>query len=429
MTKNILNLSCQRQIKLFFLSSCLWGLQTSVIQAQIIPDNTLGAESSIVNQINDKLQQIDGGAVRGSNLFHSFQEFSIQEGNSAYFTNPTGIFNILTRVTGDNPSHILGTLGVLGNANLYLINPNGIIFGANAQLDLTGSFYASTSPSLILPDGSLFSATNPQAPPLLTVTATAPIGFVMEGQTGDIINQGNLQVGQGQTLYINGRSVTNTGNLTAEGGNIFLLGDNLTIDGTATLDVSATTGGGNIYLGGDIRRTGNLPTALSTYIGENVNLNADGLLTGNGGNVIIYAEDLTTFRGTVTARGGVISGDGGFVEVSGKENLIFQGDVNASAVNGLAGTLLIDPENLTIKDGAGENEVNIIYEENLENLSGDINVILEADNNITIENLADDELTFQAGSGEVTFTADGDSDGVGDVIMNDVVDSIRALGK
>ncbi|MGK7945617.1 MAG: filamentous hemagglutinin N-terminal domain-containing protein [Microcystaceae cyanobacterium] len=194
MAQNIFNSPFKKQLTIGLLSSCLWSLSTSVIQAQIIPDNTLGAEASIVNQINDKLQQIDGGAVRGGNLFHSFQEFSIQEGNSAYFTNPTGIFNILTRVTGDNPSQIFGTLGVDGGANLYLINPNGIIFGANAQLDISGSFYASTSPSLILPDGSLFSATNPQAPPLLTVTATAPIGFVLEGQTGDIINQGNLQV-------------------------------------------------------------------------------------------------------------------------------------------------------------------------------------------------------------------------------------------
>ncbi len=78
--------------------------------------------------------------ARGANLFHSFREFNVEEGRSAYFTNPAPIENILSRVTGDNPSQILGKLGVLGNANLFLINPNGIIFGQNASLDVRGSF-------------------------------------------------------------------------------------------------------------------------------------------------------------------------------------------------------------------------------------------------------------------------------------------------
>ncbi len=72
--------------------------------------------------------------MRGCNLFHSFQEFNVDEGRGVYFSNPDNIVNILSRVTGDNISQILGTLGVLGNANLFLINPNGIVFGPNARL-------------------------------------------------------------------------------------------------------------------------------------------------------------------------------------------------------------------------------------------------------------------------------------------------------
>ena len=116
----------------------------STASAQVTPDGTLGAESSVVtpnvdvNGVNS--DRIDGGAIRGANLFHSFQEFNVGEGLGVYFSNPTGIENILTRVTGGNISNILGTLGVLGNADLFLINPNGIFFGPNARLDLGGSF-------------------------------------------------------------------------------------------------------------------------------------------------------------------------------------------------------------------------------------------------------------------------------------------------
>ena len=120
-----------------------FGVSESV-SAQIVPDNTLGTEGSTVTpnvNINGiQGDQIKGGAIRGANLFHSFAQFNIGEGRGAYFTPPIGILNILSRVTGANRSDISGRLGVLGNANLFLINPNGIVFGQNASLDLQGSF-------------------------------------------------------------------------------------------------------------------------------------------------------------------------------------------------------------------------------------------------------------------------------------------------
>ena len=107
--------------------------------AQIIPDNTLGADRSVINRVDESLDRISGGATRGSNLFHSFEQFNIGNGLEVYFANPEGIANIFSRVTGSNISEILGTLGVEGNANLFFINPNGIVFGENARLDLGGS--------------------------------------------------------------------------------------------------------------------------------------------------------------------------------------------------------------------------------------------------------------------------------------------------
>ncbi len=126
--------------------------------AQITPDTTLGSESSTVTSTGS-VDQINGGAARGANLFHSFGEFNVESGRAAVFTNPAGIENILTRVTGGNPSNIFGTLGVSGgNANLFLINPNGIIFGLNARLDVGESFVGTTANAIKLTNGGTFSA-------------------------------------------------------------------------------------------------------------------------------------------------------------------------------------------------------------------------------------------------------------------------------
>ncbi|MEM6402823.1 MAG: filamentous hemagglutinin N-terminal domain-containing protein, partial [Cyanobacteria bacterium P01_D01_bin.116] len=134
-------------LKYIFLISTLLVINNNSALAQIIPDNTLGAESSRVLP-NGAIDKIDGGALRDKNLFHSFTEFNINNGQRVYFNNPSGIENILTRVTGGNASNILGTLGVDGAANLFLINPNGIVFGENARLDLGGSFVGTTANGL-----------------------------------------------------------------------------------------------------------------------------------------------------------------------------------------------------------------------------------------------------------------------------------------
>lgn len=171
--------------------------------AQIAPDQTLGTESSNVSP-NATVRGfpadlIRGGATRGVNLFHSFSQFNVRDGQRVYFANPVGIETILSRVTGANPSRIFGTLGVDGTANLFLINPNGILFGPNARLDVAGSFLASTANSFKFPDGSEFSATNPQAPPLLTVNIRPGLQYGPNHQA-TIANAGNLTAGKDLTL-------------------------------------------------------------------------------------------------------------------------------------------------------------------------------------------------------------------------------------
>ncbi|BBD64194.1 filamentous hemagglutinin outer membrane protein [Nostoc commune NIES-4072] len=139
--------------------------------AQIVPDKTLETNSVVIPSPNFDL--IDGGTRRGANLFHSFEQFNVKEGGRASFSNPSGIKNIISRVTGGNRSEIFGTLGVLGTANLFLINPNGIIFGPNAQLTIGGSFLATTANAIGFGEQGLFSASVPNSPALLTVNPSA----------------------------------------------------------------------------------------------------------------------------------------------------------------------------------------------------------------------------------------------------------------
>ena len=150
-----------------FVTFVISGSCGNSVLAQITPDESLGTESSVVTPDveikGETADRIDGGATRESNLFHSFQEFNVREGQSVYFASPESIENIFTRVTGNNPSNILGTLGVDGAANLLLLNPNGILFGENSSLDLEGSFLGTTAESLIFRDGKEFSAVEPQS--------------------------------------------------------------------------------------------------------------------------------------------------------------------------------------------------------------------------------------------------------------------------
>ncbi|NES19140.1 MAG: filamentous hemagglutinin N-terminal domain-containing protein [Symploca sp. SIO3E6] len=159
----------------------------------IIPDNTLGNEPSLVIPIHPQLDHIGGGALRGSALFHSFLEFNINEGKAAYFINPSEAGTIFSRVTGNNPSQLLGTLGVIGDANLIFSNHNGILFGLNFRLDMKGSFVPNTADSISLPGGHQFSGTNPQNVPLLDIDVDIPIGLVFEGgPPAAIINQAGV---------------------------------------------------------------------------------------------------------------------------------------------------------------------------------------------------------------------------------------------
>lgn len=212
--------------------SCAVALGNNV-QAQITPDGSVPF-SLIPDTINGAAAtRINGGIPHGNNLFHSFAQFNVNLGQQVYFNDP-GVSNILSRVTGNEASIILGKLGVDGAANLFLLNPKGIIFGPNSSLDVRGSFVGTTANAIEFGTQGLFSAT-PTALPLLTVNPSALL--FNQIAAASITNQSTagLQVPEGKTLSLIGGDVRlEGGKLRAPGGRIELGG--LTEAGRIAID-------------------------------------------------------------------------------------------------------------------------------------------------------------------------------------------------
>ncbi len=337
---------------------------TESVLAQITPDTTLGNENSTVTSTG-AVDTINGGATRGANLFHSFEEFNVA-GRAAVFTNPTGIENILTRVTGGNPSNILGTLGVTGgNANLFLINPNGIVFGANASLNIGGSFVASTTNALQFGSLGFFSATDKNIPSsLLTINPSALL-FNQINQNAAIQNKSVAPAGRDPAGFnANGLRVPNGKSLLLVGGNVSMDGGRLNANG-GRVELGGLGEPGTVALGVD-------GDNLSLIFPENVAraevslTNRSGIyVTGTGGgNIAVNARNLEILGGSILSAG-IGQGLGTHETVAGDIALNATGEIRVASAGsivanlvrlgskGNGGNIIIDSGSFSLQNGAG----------------------------------------------------------------------------
>ncbi|MBD2730603.1 filamentous hemagglutinin N-terminal domain-containing protein [Nostoc sp. FACHB-892] len=294
--------------------------------AQITPDGTLPNNSSVTRE-GDTFN-ITGGTQAGGNLFHSFGEFSVNTGGTASFNNALDIQNIISRVTGGSVSNIDGIIRTLGTANLFLINPNGIVFGENASLNVGGSFVASTANALQFGNRGFFSATDKNIPsPLLTIdpsallfnqinqnaaiqnNSVAPAGTDLAG-----LNALGLRVGDGKSLLLVGGNVNmDSGQLNAYGGRVELGG-------------LAAPGNVNLLFNEDnlsLRFPENVTRASVSLTNQaGVHVKAAG-----GGNIAINARNVEILGGS--------SLDAGIAESLGAPETV-AGNVTVSATNAVS---------------------------------------------------------------------------------------------
>lgn len=414
------------------------------------------------------------------NTIINWQSFSVDAGAVTRFVQQSASSSVLNRIIGQDPSQILGALQ--SNGHVFLINPNGIVFGRDARVDVGGLVASSLNLSnadflagnknftAVAGAGSVSNAgqittsaggqvflvapsvdnrgiiTSPKgdvilaagqsvrfveaANPSMQVVVSAPADAALN--LGQVIAQGGrigiygALVRQRGTLNANSAVLGENGNIVlkasrdatleagsvtsatgaGQGGQIQLLGERVALTGDALVDASGLAGGGTLLVGGDYQgKNAQVPNAQYSYLGKDAVLRADAIESGNGGKVIVWADQATRVFGTISAQGGASKGDGGFVETSGKHMLDFHARVNLGARAGKAGTLLLDPDALVIVGGTGDgggtdpatagfqgsstpgtvefaDSLSTVYQSELEGLNVG-NIVLEANKSIT----------------------------------------------
>lgn len=399
---------CHRYLLSGLVIAGLVGVVQLPIAAQIVGDATLpnNERSQIVG---DPVIRINGGAVRGTNLFHSFSQFSLTNGQTAFFNNAPNITTILGRVTGGFPSTIDGTIRANGTANVFLLNPSGIVFGPNARLQVGGSFVATTASAIQFGSQGVFSATNPGAPGLLTVNPSAlffnqaSIGRIENASTARAGNNPaggrlfGLQVPDGQSLLLAGGDIVmNGGGLNALGGQIELAaiagsgsvglethsnGFSLVVPPTLPLGnivvtnqakiITSGTGGGFLRLQGHQMLLGDRAELLADTYGDRdgigIELRATNLTVqdgaqvsasaiegsqGNSGGIRVDVQESLAVIGTSTGASGSGSGGGGGGSGDNTGNNERPSKLASDARGaGSAGNLRISTKSLTVRDG------------------------------------------------------------------------------
>lgn len=339
-------------------------------QAEVVTDGTLGAVARLTGP--DVTVPARLGQRRGANLFHSFARFGVEAGGRVTFKGPEGLENVIGRVTGGEASRIDGTLASsVPGADLWLLNPAGIMFGAGARLDVQGSFHASTAGELRFEDGAVFSALDPSGS-ALSVAPPQAFGF-LGAPTGITVDGSLLEVPAGEALSLTGGPIDVAGGkLRAAAGTVALaamagpgevpaLGETATGAATGNITLSGGArvaargdGGGTIHI-----RGGQIVIAKSNVFADNT-----GAAPPRGGIDIEAGKIALTGPGRISA-GTFGDGDAGRITVTASDSLSITGDdvlsstgifsrVEGTGATGHGGTVTIDRTGTIMLASGGE---------------------------------------------------------------------------
>ncbi|RJF99222.1 filamentous hemagglutinin N-terminal domain-containing protein [Noviherbaspirillum saxi] len=442
----------------------------------------------------------------------NWQSFSINPGEVTRFLQQNPNSSVLNRIVGQDPSQILGALQ--SNGRVFLVNPNGILFGQGAQVDVNGlvastlnisnedfiagrmQFKAGDKAAALKNQGAITTPaggkvyliapnidnsgiiTSPQGEvllaaghtvqlidsldPNLQVVLSAPsdealnLGQVIAqgGRTGiygalvrqrGVVNANSAVVGEnGKVVFkASGDAILEAGSRTSatgtgKGGEVLVLGERVGMADGAQIDASGRTGGGTVLVGGDYQgKNTSIRNASRTFFGQGAEIKADALDNGNGGKVIVWADDTARAYGSISARGGQQGGDGGLVETSGKTNLEYRAKVDVAAPAGRNGTLLLDPAVITIAGGSNDGAADgnstfqgtttsgtinfadagptTIYQSELQGLNPGTNIVLEASDLITTSGSFSNLVTLPSNANLTMRTRNASTDGTGSI--------------
>ncbi len=418
----------------------------------------------------------------------NWQSFNVGGNSTVNFVQPNSQAIALNRIAGNSASEIYGHLNA--NGQVFLLNPNGILFGRGSQVNvggivastmqlddadfLAGNYNFKNPGSGGVASYGLINAVNSMIflgadvsnhGQIFATTAslvsgdTVALDLTADGLIrarvvdavlhANISNAGTiaatqvtLSAGQAKDKFnrlvnntgvikaigltnmdgeivLQGGTVINSGVLDAtsdegKGGSVRMLGEHVAVTGKGSIDVSGATGGGTILIGGDYQgKNANIENAQVTYLGAQASLKADAKQRGNGGKIIVWADDTTRVYGNISAQGGLLSGNGGFVETSGHRFLDVNGArVNTLAAHGLTGNWLLDPMDVFIAHGSSDNQNASFDEEGTLNFDTedssavtvyDANILQALDSsNVTIKTSFDAE-PYGSGDGDITF--------------------------
>jgi filamentous hemagglutinin family protein len=381
---------------------------------------------------------------QSSSLTLNWSTFNVAGNETVKFVQPSSTSVALNNILSANPSQIFGRIDA--NGRVVLINPNGILFGRTAQLNV-GSLIASSlelkeydpttghlsfqslsgHPGVIDNEGTITAGRGGSVAllggtvlnnglvladygtvamgagevatldfyggGLLRMQVSGDLKTNSSGAAAAVQNNGRIEANGGQVVLtaaatqdVFASAVNNTGVVRANrienvggvieltgpdgvvanngtldasgvganstGGKVTVSGNDVGLFGASTINASGPAGGGTVLVGGGFHGANpDVADASHTYVGADATIDADATQEGNGGNVAVWSNDGTRYYGGISARGAG-QGAGGYTEVSGKGYLDYQGQVDLQAPTGKTGTLLLDPTQITIEDGA-----------------------------------------------------------------------------